>query len=140
MAACFGGLSKYEQLKELRAGSEVMVGTPGRIIDLIKMKACNMRRVTYLVLDEADRMFDMGFEPQVIYVAFHFVKQPGVCTCMASPEIYPLLLSGSLYHGSNTTKQANAAFLCNYASTRGTTCSGHIVLTNKNNCWFSWSS
>lgn len=66
MAACFGGLSKYEQLKELRAGAEVIVGTPGRIIDLIKMKACTMFRTTFFVLDEADRMFDMGFEPQVL--------------------------------------------------------------------------
>lgn len=39
--------------------------TPGRMIDLLKMKACTMRRATYLVFDEADRMFDMGFEPQV---------------------------------------------------------------------------
>jgi ATP-dependent RNA helicase DDX42 len=43
----------------------VAVATPGRLIDLIKMKACNMLRATYLVFDEADRMFDMGFEPQV---------------------------------------------------------------------------
>lgn len=41
------------------------VCTPGRMIDLIKMKACTCKRVTYLVFDEADRMFDMGFEPQV---------------------------------------------------------------------------
>jgi hypothetical protein len=41
------------------------VCTPGRMIDLVKMKACTCRRVTYLVFDEADRMFDMGFEPQV---------------------------------------------------------------------------
>ena len=41
-----------------------MVCTPGRLIDLLKMKACTMRRATYLVFDEADRMFDMGFEPQ----------------------------------------------------------------------------
>lgn len=41
------------------------MATPGRMIDLIKMKACSMRRATYLVFDEADRMFDMGFEPQV---------------------------------------------------------------------------
>eukprot|EP00803_Ostreobium_quekettii_P011161 evm.model.scf_1154EXC.1 EVM.evm.TU.scf_1154EXC.1 scf_1154EXC:4363-16719(-) len=65
VCAAFGGLSKYEQFKNLKSGSEVVVCTPGRIIDLIKMKACTMRRTTYLVLDEADRMFDMGFEPQV---------------------------------------------------------------------------
>jgi hypothetical protein len=41
------------------------VATPGRLIDLLKVKATNMSRVTFLVLDEADRMFDMGFEPQV---------------------------------------------------------------------------
>ena len=44
---------------------QVAVCTPGRMIDLIKMKACTMRRTTFLVFDEADRMFDMGFEPQV---------------------------------------------------------------------------
>ena len=44
---------------------QVAVCTPGRMIDLIKMKACNMLRATYLVFDAADRMFDMGFEPQV---------------------------------------------------------------------------
>ena len=47
---------------------QVAVCTPGRMIDLIKMKACNMLRVTYLVFDEADRMFDMGFEPQVSHL------------------------------------------------------------------------
>lgn len=52
-----GGLTAF--------GMQVAVCTPGRMIDLIKMKACNMLRVTYLVFDEADRMFDMGFEPQV---------------------------------------------------------------------------
>jgi superfamily II DNA/RNA helicase len=64
--AAFGGLSKFDQFKELKAGAEVAVATPGRMMDLIRMKACNTLRVTYLVLDEADRMFDMGFEQQVI--------------------------------------------------------------------------
>ncbi len=68
VVAAFGGLSKYEQVKELRAGSEVAVATPGRLIDLIRAKACTLLRTTYLVLDEADRMFDMGFEPQVGFV------------------------------------------------------------------------
>ncbi|KAI8114190.1 hypothetical protein M9434_002316 [Picochlorum sp. BPE23] len=63
--AAFGGLHKYNQIKELRAGAEIAVCTPGRMIDLIKSKACTLHRVTYVVLDEADRMFDLGFEPQI---------------------------------------------------------------------------
>lgn len=44
---------------------QVVAATPGRLIDLLVSRVTNMRRVTYLVLDEADRMFDMGFEPQI---------------------------------------------------------------------------
>lgn len=49
VCAAFGGLSKQQQFKELRAGAEVAVCTPGRMIDLVKMKACSLQRVTYLV-------------------------------------------------------------------------------------------
>lgn len=65
VACCFGGVSKWEQTKALTEGAEVVVGTPGRMIDMIEKKGTNLERVTFLVLDEADRMFDMGFEPQV---------------------------------------------------------------------------
>lgn len=65
VVCAYGGGSKWEQSKALEAGAELVVATPGRIIDMIKMKATNLARVTFLVLDEADRMFDMGFEPQV---------------------------------------------------------------------------
>eukprot|EP00268_Persea_americana_P027227 TRINITY_DN26671_c0_g1_i1.p1 TRINITY_DN26671_c0_g1~~TRINITY_DN26671_c0_g1_i1.p1 ORF type:complete len:772 (-),score=149.11 TRINITY_DN26671_c0_g1_i1:2598-4913(-) len=65
VAAVYGGMSKHEQFKELKAGCEIVVATPGRLIDLLKMKALTMLRATYLVLDEADRMFDLGFEPQI---------------------------------------------------------------------------
>ncbi|CAB3227329.1 unnamed protein product [Arctia plantaginis] len=69
---CYGGGSKWEQVKALEGGgAEIVVGTPGRVIDLIKCKATNLQRVTYLVLDEADRMFDMGFEPQVRSICNH---------------------------------------------------------------------
>lgn len=61
----YGGGNKYEQSKDLEQGADIVVATPGRMIDFVKMKATNLLRVTYLVLDEADRMFDMGFEPQV---------------------------------------------------------------------------
>ncbi|KAG8389570.1 hypothetical protein BUALT_Bualt02G0242900 [Buddleja alternifolia] len=65
VSAVYGGMSKLEQFKELKAGCEIVVATPGRLIDMIKMKALTMTRTTYLVLDEADRMFDLGFEPQI---------------------------------------------------------------------------
>ncbi|XP_028786327.1 DEAD-box ATP-dependent RNA helicase 24-like [Neltuma alba] len=65
VSAVYGGMSKLDQFKELKAGCEIVVATPGRLIDMLKMKALTMMRATYLVLDEADRMFDLGFEPQV---------------------------------------------------------------------------
>ncbi|KAK4778526.1 hypothetical protein SAY86_006054 [Trapa natans] len=65
VSAVYGGMSKLDQFKELKAGCEIVVATPGRLIDLLKMKALTMLRATYLVLDEADRMFDLGFEPQI---------------------------------------------------------------------------
>lgn len=45
---------------------EILVATPGRLIDMIKMKATNLKRVSYLVLDEADRMFDLGFGNNIL--------------------------------------------------------------------------
>lgn len=62
---CYGGGSMYEQQKALTSGCEVIVATPGRLIDHVKKGNTNLRRVTYLVFDEADRMFEMGFEYQV---------------------------------------------------------------------------
>ena len=71
VVCCYGGGSKWEQSKALEGGAEIVVATPGRMIDLIKMKATNLQRVTFLVLDEADRMFDLGFEPQVRSICNH---------------------------------------------------------------------
>lgn len=61
----------WEQAKALQEGAEIVVCTPGRLIDHVKKKATNLQRVTYLVFDEADRMFDMGFEYQVRSIANH---------------------------------------------------------------------
>ncbi|XP_075703074.1 ATP-dependent RNA helicase DDX42 [Rhinoderma darwinii] len=69
--AVYGGGSMWEQAKALQEGAEIVVCTPGRLIDHVKKKATNLQRVTYLVFDEADRMFDMGFEYQVRSVANH---------------------------------------------------------------------
>ena len=66
VAEVVGGVSKGDQFKVLRNGLPVVVvATPGRLIDMIRMKATNLQRVSFVVLDEADRMLDLGFEKQV---------------------------------------------------------------------------
>ncbi|CAF1162373.1 unnamed protein product [Didymodactylos carnosus] len=67
----FGGGGLHEQTLACKEGCEILVCTPGRLIDLVRKKGTNLNRVTYMVLDEADRMFDMGFEPQVRSIADH---------------------------------------------------------------------
>lgn len=61
----FGGAPKQSQARDLERGVEIVIATPGRLIDFLERGATNLRRCTYLVLDEADRMLDMGFEPQI---------------------------------------------------------------------------
>eukprot|EP00267_Zea_mays_P052371 XP_020405420.1 putative DEAD-box ATP-dependent RNA helicase family protein isoform X2 [Zea mays] len=61
----YGGAPKGPQLRELERGADVVVATPGRLNDILEMNKVSLRQVSYLVLDEADRMLDMGFEPQI---------------------------------------------------------------------------
>ncbi|KAG8237850.1 hypothetical protein J437_LFUL002459 [Ladona fulva] len=56
---------KKIQARDLERGVEIVIATPGRLIDFLERNTTNLRRCTYLVLDEADRMLDMGFEPQI---------------------------------------------------------------------------
>ena len=65
ITALLGGESKHEQWKELRKGVDILIATPGRLIDLYKKKAFNFLRTTFVVIDEADKMFGMGFGPQM---------------------------------------------------------------------------
>lgn len=64
-ACCYGGAPRGHQLGALRRGAQIVVACPGRLNDFIESGAVNLSNVTYLVLDEADRMLDMGFEPQI---------------------------------------------------------------------------
>ena len=61
----YGGVPKGPQIRDLQNGVEVCIATPGRLIDMLEAGKTNLQRVTYLVMDEADRMLDMGFEPQI---------------------------------------------------------------------------
>ncbi len=64
-ALLIGGESMQKQLRKLNKRARIIVGTPGRINDHLKRKSLNLSRVVYLVLDETDRMLDMGFTPQI---------------------------------------------------------------------------
>ncbi|MBI3745072.1 MAG: DEAD/DEAH box helicase [Chloroflexi bacterium] len=64
-AVVFGGIPIEPQTKELRAGVELLVATPGRLLDHVGQKTVNLGQVEILVLDEADRMLDMGFLPDI---------------------------------------------------------------------------
>ncbi|KAH8091601.1 helicase [Aureococcus anophagefferens] len=61
----YGGAPKRTQTGDLQRGVEIVIATPGRLIDFLESGVANLRRVAYLVLGEADRMLDMGFEPQL---------------------------------------------------------------------------
>ena len=78
----YGGVPKGGQIRDLAKGVEVCIATPGRLIDMLESGKTNLRRVTYLVLDEADRMLDMGFEPQIRKIIGQI--RPDRQTCMWS--------------------------------------------------------
>lgn len=57
----FGGVNQFSQVKAIRAGIDVLIATPGRLLDLMDQKIIHLRDIEYFILDEADRMLDMGF-------------------------------------------------------------------------------
>ena len=71
----YGGVDIKAQIAELRCGAEVLVATPGRLLDLVEQKCLNFSSVQALVLDEADRMLDMGFIPDVTRIINLLPKQ-----------------------------------------------------------------
>lgn len=66
--AVFGGMDYEKQLNQFKEGVDVLIGTPGRLIDYYKQKCFNLKDIKILVIDEADRMFDMGFIPDLRYL------------------------------------------------------------------------
>jgi superfamily II DNA/RNA helicase len=88
----FGGVGQNPQVAALRAGVDVVVATPGRLLDLIQQRHCSLQDVHVLVLDEADRMLDMGFIPDIerICKLLPFTRQTMFFSATMPPEIQRL--------------------------------------------------
>ena len=88
-AVVFGGIDMKPQTLQLKAGVEVLVATPGRLLDHIEAKNCVLNQVEYVVLDEADRMLDIGFLPDLQRILSYLPKQRQTLLFSAtfSPEI-----------------------------------------------------
>ncbi|MQM05510.1 hypothetical protein Taro_038326, partial [Colocasia esculenta] len=65
VVVAYGGAPINQQLRELERGVDILVATPGRLVDLLERARVSLQMIQYLCLDEADRMLDMGFEPQI---------------------------------------------------------------------------
>jgi ATP-dependent RNA helicase RhlE len=73
--AIYGGVGQGDQVRALRRGVDIVVATPGRLLDLINQRHCDLSVVSSLVLDEADRMLDMGFMPDIKRIIAHLPQQ-----------------------------------------------------------------
>jgi ATP-dependent RNA helicase RhlE len=89
VAVVYGGIDMKPQALELKAGVEVLVATPGRLLDHIEAKNCVLNQVEYVVLDEADRMLDIGFLPDLQRILSYLPKarQTLLFSATFSPEI-----------------------------------------------------
>jgi ATP-dependent RNA helicase RhlE len=92
MATVFGGVSERPQIEALRSGVDLVVATPGRLIDLMDQRVANLSGIEFLVLDEADRMLDMGFLPPIrrIVKALPHKRQTLMFSASLSREIEQL--------------------------------------------------
>jgi len=95
VAVVFGGIDMKPQTLELKGGVEVLIATPGRLLDHIEAKNCVLNQVEYVVLDEADRMLDIGFLPDLQRILSYLPKQRQTLLFSAtfSPEIKRLAQS-----------------------------------------------
>ena len=93
MVTLFGGVGYQRQTDALKAGVDLIIATPGRLLDQIERGICSLDHVQYLVLDEADRMLDMGFMPDVRRIIKRCPTNRQTCLFSATipPEIHSLI-------------------------------------------------
>ncbi|KAG6388314.1 hypothetical protein SASPL_153516 [Salvia splendens] len=104
VVVAYGGAPIFQQLQNLARGVDILVATPGRLVDLIERRRVSLKNVKYLALDEADRMLDMGFERQVRRI----VQQSG----MPPPGARQTMLFSATFPAE--IKRLASDFLSNY--------------------------
>ncbi|MQM04742.1 hypothetical protein Taro_037541 [Colocasia esculenta] len=90
VAVVYGGAPIHQQLRDLERGVDILVATPGRLVDLVERARVSLQMIKYLVLDEADRMLDMGFEPQIRRIVEQVdMPHPGARQTMLFSATFP---------------------------------------------------
>ncbi|GMI84183.1 RNA Helicase 37 [Hibiscus trionum] len=90
VVVAYGGAPINQQLRELERGVDILVATPGRLVDLLERARVSLQMIRYLALDEADRMLDMGFEPQIRKIVEQMdMPPPGARQTMLFSATFP---------------------------------------------------
>ncbi|CAL9751707.1 unnamed protein product [Musa acuminata subsp. burmannicoides] len=90
VVVAYGGTPIGHQLRDLEKGAEILVATPGRLLDLLGRAKVSLKEIKYLALDEADRMLDMGFEPQIRKIVQQMdMPPPGLRQTMLFSATFP---------------------------------------------------
>lgn len=104
VVVAYGGAPISQQLRELERGVDILVATPGRLVDLLERARVSLQMIKYLALDEADRMLDMGFEPQIRKIVEQMDMPPrGIRQTMLFSATFP-----------REIQRLASDFLCNY--------------------------
>ncbi|GAV68332.1 DEAD domain-containing protein/Helicase_C domain-containing protein [Cephalotus follicularis] len=104
VVVAYGGTPISQQFRKLERGVDILVATPGRLVDMIERARVSLRKVRYLALDEADRMLDMGFEPQIRKIVQQMdMPPPGTRQTMLFSATFP-----------NEIQRLASDFLSNY--------------------------
>ncbi|CAI9774468.1 unnamed protein product [Fraxinus pennsylvanica] len=95
VVVAYGGAPINQQLRDLERGVDILVATPGRLVDLLERARVSLQMIRYLALDEADRMLDMGFEPQIRKIVQQMdMPPPGMRQTMLFSATFPKEIQG----------------------------------------------
>ena len=107
ITAVYGGASIVPQMRDLKSGTQVVVGTPGRVIDLIKRKALRLQDIEFVVLDEADEMLNMGFKDDLDTILAETPDEKQTLLFSATMPKEVMRLSRNYMHSPKTIEVAS---------------------------------